>query len=61
MLSTVMTIECCGCGGFMGAKDGGGISGTTSTICTECVERLYPESAEEFKTVLAERELGVAA
>lgn len=58
---TVMTVECCGCGAVVKEKDGQGVSGTTSTICTKCVERLYPAYAEEFKARQAERELEVAA
>lgn len=58
---TVMVVECCGCGAEMGVKDGRGVSGTTSTICTGCVERLYPAYAEEFKALQTEQELEVAA
>ena len=42
MMKTIMKIGCSWCGMDMGEKDGGGVTGTTSGICSECnhIERL---------------------
>lgn len=38
-----MDIECMYCGIEMGKKDGGGIPGTTTSICRTCWERFFAE------------------
>ena len=36
---TVMTVKCGWCNKFMRFKDGLGVSGTSDTICDECLEK----------------------
>lgn len=52
-MATVMVIQCCGCGEILGAKDGLGKTGVTSTLCEPCIERLYPDHVEEFRALRA--------
>ena len=37
---TVLTVKCAWCGKFMHFKDGLGVSGTSDTICEDCLEKV---------------------
>lgn len=56
--STVLQIECCVCGGYIGAKDGGGQTGLTSGICgVKCgITMLPPDLHDEYRLAMTARE-----
>jgi len=48
---SILVIQCCGCGTVLGATDGQGKTGVTSTLCEPCIEERYPEHIEDFRAL----------